>query len=124
MAMTPVVLRGFPRLSLSLYEMVEDIQGTGIMVARRRGAPVILTEGRNEVDPEFWAKWREQNKVTNLVTDGIITADDDQQQKASPDGDSRSESYGRDEDRGGVVPDAALRETESIGEHPDRPTRY
>lgn len=66
--MAAVVLRGVPKLSLCLSEMVEDIPRTGIMVARRRGVPVVLTEGRNEVDDEFWRQWAEQNKGSDLLT--------------------------------------------------------
>ena len=65
--MATVVLRGISRLSLQLSEMVEDIPQTGIMVARRRGAEVILVEGRNTVDDEFWSAWSKQNAKSALL---------------------------------------------------------
>lgn len=67
MPTTTVVLRGVPRLSLHLSEFVEEIQRTGIVVARRRGPEVILAEGDNEVETGFWQKWLEQNQQTDLV---------------------------------------------------------
>lgn len=66
--MTTVVLRGISKLSLQLSEMVEDIPRTGIMIARRRGVPVVLHEGRNEVDDQFWRSWADQNKGSGLLS--------------------------------------------------------
>lgn len=64
--MATVILRGVPRLSLQLSKMVEDIPQTGIMIARRYGPEVMLTEGRNAVDDEFWSAWSEQNAKSDL----------------------------------------------------------
>lgn len=82
MATVAVFLRGFPRLSIRLYEMVEDVQNTGIMVARKRGDAVVLSEGRNDIDAEFWHRWREQNKASDLVMRSIITDDETTESKS------------------------------------------
>jgi len=64
--MTIVVLRGIPRLALHLSEMVEDVQNSGIMIARRQRGEIVLTEGRNEIDDDFWQAWSKQNAKSDL----------------------------------------------------------
>jgi hypothetical protein len=66
MPTTTVVLRGVRSLSIHVDEFAEEIQRTGIMVARR-GPAVTLIEGENEVETEFWKQWFQQNQQTSLV---------------------------------------------------------
>lgn len=74
-------------LRLSLYEMVDV--GMGIKEARATGETVMLTGPQrgisadrdspieNEIDAEFWGKWLDQNKQSDLVTGHLVRAVDD-----------------------------------------------
>lgn len=43
-----------------------------------RGPSIELRPGRNEVDPEVWKAWAEQNKDGGLLASGLIYVEDQQ----------------------------------------------
>lgn len=57
-------------LTLRLYEFKPD--EAGIPVACRKGEPVELACGDNEVPADFWRSWLEQNPDSSLIAHGAL----------------------------------------------------
>lgn len=48
----------------------------GEPIARAVGDPVVLRNGENQVDAEFWSAWSEQHKDASYIASGTVRLKD------------------------------------------------